>query len=251
MTYLAYVLISSLALVYASFAWKLYPHFISIRKRVVKSEAQLLWGRFAASWGVFAFIVLIIPLAWSDFDYQVSSLVDSIRHHNTEPMTNLSSSSEGGTSANSVKASKPPEQATTPSTSQTPEGIASSERSPTSAPQVASSEGIPQQPRESFSEPSAPGLRNSDSSGTFAPSFDCAKALTGPERLVCSNQQLASLDVQLMQAYRRAMSSVPNKESLKASQIDWRKSQRDACSTAECMISAYKARIQSLEAITP
>ncbi len=47
------------------------------------------------------------------------------------------------------------------------------------------------------------------------------------------------------------MSSAPNKQLLKAAQIDWEKNQRDACSTAECMISAYKTRIQSLEAITP
>ena len=54
MSYLAYILASLLALIYAAIAWKLYPHFISIKDRVVKSKVQLYWGRFTSSWAVFA-----------------------------------------------------------------------------------------------------------------------------------------------------------------------------------------------------
>jgi uncharacterized protein YecT (DUF1311 family) len=151
----------------------------------------------------------------------------------------------------SVAVSKPVEQVADAPASRPLEDSSSSETSHPPTQQVASSEGVPQQPDETSSKSSAPGMLTSASSGTFAPSFDCKKASTGSERLICSNQQLASLDVQLMQAYRRARRSASNKDSLRAAQIDWIKNQRDACSTAECMIGAYKTRIQSLEAITP
>jgi len=68
MSGLVYVLASLLALVYAVVAWKVYPHFISIKDRVVKSPVQLYWGRFAASWLVFAGVVIMIPLNWHEFD---------------------------------------------------------------------------------------------------------------------------------------------------------------------------------------
>jgi uncharacterized protein len=35
----------------------------------------------------------------------------------------------------------------------------------------------------------------------FAPSFDCAKASNAQEKLVCSDRELAKLDVALSQAY--------------------------------------------------
>jgi uncharacterized protein YecT (DUF1311 family) len=171
----------------------------------------------------------------------------------SQPKTQQSTAADQTTEAkpDSVPVSKPVEQVADAPSSRPLEDSSSSETSHPPTQQVASSVGVPQQPDETSSKSSAPGMLTSASSGTFAPSFDCTKASTGPERLICSNQQLASLDVQLMQAYRRAMSSAPNKDSLRAAQIDWKKNQRDACSTAECMISAYKTRIQSLEAITP
>lgn len=81
-----------------------------------------------------------------------------------------------------------------------------------------------------------------DGHSPFAPSFDCAKASTGPERLICSSPQLAEADVRMSQAFRAAMSSTPDKESLRSAQNVWRKSRRDACSDVSCMLSAYKSR---------
>ncbi|MCP3727472.1 lysozyme inhibitor LprI family protein [Paraburkholderia sp. CNPSo 3272] len=87
-------------------------------------------------------------------------------------------------------------------------------------------------------------------SGTFAPSFDCAKVSTGPERLVCGSQQLSALDVQLAQAYKRNMSLTDDTKALKDEQIEWRKKARDACSTVECMAQAYQSRIDDLDAVS-
>jgi uncharacterized protein YecT (DUF1311 family) len=250
MSHLVYVLASLLALVYAVVAWKVYPHFLSIKDQVVKSPVQLYWGRFAASWLVFAVVVIMIPLNWHEFDTQVHGLVGGSSHSYTDPGTQLSSGPTEG--ASDVTVSKPVEQAApAPATSQPVDQIPSPETSETNSPQAASSEGSVQQPVEAPSKPAAPEVATLASSGTFAPSFDCAKASTGAERLICSNQQLSSLDVQLMQAYRKAMSRTATKDSLKAALIEWRKNQRDACSTAECMVSVYQARIRSLEAGTP
>jgi uncharacterized protein YecT (DUF1311 family) len=241
---MAYILASLLAFIYAVIAWKLYPHFISIKDRVVKSNFKLYCGRFAASWLLFAIVVITIPRNWRQFDAGVQSFIDGNRHSNTEPGVNPAEEA----SANSVAVSKPVEKAADAPASRPLDDSSSSETSRTQ--RDVPLEGVPQQPDETPSKSSAPDMLTPASSGTFSPSFDCKKASTGPERLICSNQQLASLDVQLMQAYRRAMSSAPNRSSLRVAQIDWNKNQRDACSTAECMISAYKTRIQSLEAIT-
>lgn len=80
----------------------------------------------------------------------------------------------------------------------------------------------------------------------FAPSYDCAKATTGAERLICSSRKLAEADVKLMQAYKNALALSADKTALKQSQRDWNQSIRDACSDEDCMLSAYSIRIAEL-----
>lgn len=79
-------------------------------------------------------------------------------------------------------------------------------------------------------------------------SFDCTKASTNAERLICSSPELAVLDVEMMQAYDWLAGVTPDKKSLKKEQNDWRKNQRDICSTIECMANAYHARTDDLAA---
>jgi len=81
---------------------------------------------------------------------------------------------------------------------------------------------------------------------TFSPSFDCAKASTGAERMICSNNDLAQADVQLAQAYKAALSKSPDKAALKKEQGAWIRSQRDACSDASAMLQVYQDRISQL-----
>lgn len=80
----------------------------------------------------------------------------------------------------------------------------------------------------------------------WAPSFDCAKASTGPERLICSNEELSAADVALAQAYRSARNASSDKAWLSEQQSTWRKTVRDACSDVQCMLSAYEQRITEL-----
>jgi uncharacterized protein YecT (DUF1311 family) len=80
----------------------------------------------------------------------------------------------------------------------------------------------------------------------FAPSFDCQKASNGAERLVCSDRELAKLDVNLNQIYIKARDLTDDKEKLKNEQNEWIKSSRNACSDKNCMTNAFKQRISEL-----
>lgn len=80
----------------------------------------------------------------------------------------------------------------------------------------------------------------------FAPSFDCQRASTGAERLICSNRELAVADVRMAQAYREVISAGADRESLRRKQSDWRRYVRDACADASCMLAAYARRQQEL-----
>lgn len=87
---------------------------------------------------------------------------------------------------------------------------------------------------------------------SFSPSFDCLKASTGPERLICSHRELAVLDVELMQVYQQLYSDYPSKtekDSLRKEQNEWRTSKRDACATTDCIAQAYAERIEDLHLI--
>jgi uncharacterized protein len=86
------------------------------------------------------------------------------------------------------------------------------------------------------------------------PSFDCAKASTGAERLICSDPDLAALDVKLMADYRDLISdnhpgaACPEcKAKNVAGQRAWIRNVRNACSSAACMGAAYKKRIRDID----
>lgn len=82
---------------------------------------------------------------------------------------------------------------------------------------------------------------------TFSPSFDCAKASTGAERLICSNQMLAGLDVQMMTVYKQVLNVSTDKDAEKKVQREWLEYERNICATSECMIKAYQGRIEQAE----
>ena len=79
------------------------------------------------------------------------------------------------------------------------------------------------------------------------PSFDCAKASTQSEQLICSDGALANLDHTLAGVYTAARSRVPDKAGLKDAQNKWRREVRDACGDVACMKGAYEDRIAHLQ----
>ena len=101
------------------------------------------------------------------------------------------------------------------------------------------------------------------SSEKIQPSFDCSKAKTRVEKLVCSDEVLSILDRDMQKAYDLMMGKYdlaymneeakeeikPYLEKLKQSQIDWVKD-RDACSSKKdkkefrsCVFSSYDNRL--------
>jgi len=77
------------------------------------------------------------------------------------------------------------------------------------------------------------------------PSFDCAKAKTSIEKVVCGDEPLAALDVELARLYRLA-STGKRADALRSSQAKWR-DERNACATAAdvaaCAVRSYVERI--------
>jgi uncharacterized protein len=80
-----------------------------------------------------------------------------------------------------------------------------------------------------------------------AASFDCAKASTQVEKLICADEKLSGLDDQLTAAYKTASETATDKTALKTQQRDWLKKKRNSCKDAECLTKAYQDRIAELD----
>ena len=105
------------------------------------------------------------------------------------------------------------------------------------------------------------------SSEKIQPSFDCSKAKTRVEKLVCSDEDISRVDRDMQKAYDLMMGKYdlaymneeakeeikPYLEKLKQSQIDWVKHRDRYCNTKKdekefnsCVFSRYINRIQSI-----
>jgi len=80
----------------------------------------------------------------------------------------------------------------------------------------------------------------------LAASFDCSKAATKSEKLICGDQTLSAADSELAKVYRQATEELPDPEGLKKEQLSWIKNERDACPDAPCMLKAHDARAAAL-----
>jgi uncharacterized protein len=83
----------------------------------------------------------------------------------------------------------------------------------------------------------------------FAVSFNCNKATTKVEKLVCSDKELSELDELLAKKFKIAMGKTTDKKNLKSMQLTWLKS-RNQCADPTCIRDSYEERIGVLEAIT-
>jgi uncharacterized protein len=80
---------------------------------------------------------------------------------------------------------------------------------------------------------------------TLAASFDCRKAGTRDEKLICATPTLSALDDELGRVYSRRLRDVPDLAELRNSQVTWLQ-QRQACADAACIAAAYRQRLQVL-----
>lgn len=77
-------------------------------------------------------------------------------------------------------------------------------------------------------------------------SFDCRKATTKIEHLICADAELGSLDETLGDLYRRALGDAgAATEALRTQQRDWL-AERNGCDTSACLADAYRERIAAL-----
>ncbi len=79
-----------------------------------------------------------------------------------------------------------------------------------------------------------------------AASFDCGKAESEVEKMICSDDELSRLDKSLHTAYLEALKQTDIKKQIIKSQRQWLKNERDACEHAECVKNAYETRIKEL-----
>lgn len=87
-------------------------------------------------------------------------------------------------------------------------------------------------------------------------SFDCRKASSKEERLICSNRNLSDLDVQMADAFKAARRRSNDKDALLADQKDWLETRSmcvlrgDKAMQISCLISATENRRDELLNLT-
>jgi len=79
-----------------------------------------------------------------------------------------------------------------------------------------------------------------------AATFNCDKASTFAEKVVCSDSRITAMDDELGRLYKAALASSHEKEALKAEQKAWLAS-RDRCQDSNCIMKAYSDRIAALK----
>lgn len=78
-----------------------------------------------------------------------------------------------------------------------------------------------------------------------AASFDCDKAGTKVEKMICADSELSKLDEELGKAYSKARDVSSEPDRLKQQQKDWIK-ERNKCVDSQCLSQRYEARIAEL-----
>lgn len=81
-----------------------------------------------------------------------------------------------------------------------------------------------------------------------AASFDCTKAGTDQEKMICSDSTLSSLDGKLAKTYKSALLETANTQvgEIQASQKEWLRDVRNICTSKPCLVQAYEKRILQL-----
>lgn len=111
---------------------------------------------------------------------------------------------------------------------------------------VTPAETMPENTMQGASVETTSAMESSASAKLMTPSFNCDKASTPSERMICSDMALGDADGRLSAVYRTALTNAADKDAVKSEQNAWRKNERDACSDSTCMLAAYQNRISQL-----
>lgn len=81
----------------------------------------------------------------------------------------------------------------------------------------------------------------------MAASFDCAKATSAQEKLICGAADISQLDERGAGLYAAALVATPDKNLVKTWQRDWLRGSRNACADAECLRRVMSLHNRELE----
>jgi len=79
-----------------------------------------------------------------------------------------------------------------------------------------------------------------------AASFDCGKATSEVEKLICSDVLLSKSDDDLAALYAKTLKQAADPASVKKRQREWFSTVHNSCTNAECLREAYATRISEL-----
>ncbi len=82
---------------------------------------------------------------------------------------------------------------------------------------------------------------------SLAAGFECDKASSEVERLICSDRNIEDSDLRLNNIYKIALHNSPEKELLITNQRQWISGIRNKCKTIDCLASSYEKQIGILK----
>lgn len=80
----------------------------------------------------------------------------------------------------------------------------------------------------------------------WAAGFDCTKAATKIEKMICADKMLSQLDEELSTDYTKALKAATEPEYIKQQQKEWLATERNRCVDNYCLRNVYKLQIALL-----
>lgn len=90
-------------------------------------------------------------------------------------------------------------------------------------------------------------LLGASCSAFAAPSFNCEKASTNVEKMICADQTLSDADSVVSDMYKEVLSTAGNPNQVKQEQRQWLTKVRNSCKTLDCLAKAYDMRYNKLQ----
>lgn len=78
------------------------------------------------------------------------------------------------------------------------------------------------------------------------PGFDCEKASTSVELLICGSPSLSAIDAEMAQVFSKRRAESPERERIIEEQREWLTNVRSRCENEECLEAAYRDRLAHL-----
>ncbi|MHA6847054.1 lysozyme inhibitor LprI family protein [Ralstonia syzygii] len=79
------------------------------------------------------------------------------------------------------------------------------------------------------------------------PSFNCAKASSNVEKMICADQTLSDADSVIGDMYKEVLSTTDNPNRVKQEQRQWLTKVRNVCTTPDCLAKAYDMQYNKLQ----